>query len=471
MKISFKNSCLVKPAEPTLEGPFPLSVWDQIGCVMHVPTIYFYVPKNQSPADTIFKSLQSSLSKVLVHFYPLAGRLRCLRGGRFELDCNSAGVELAEVESDATLADLGDFSPSPEFNYLFPSIDYKEASLEDLPLLYVQLTKFQCGGISLSLTMSHAVVDGLSSLHFVSEWARIARGEDALLLGRDGVVRRPFLDRTVFQAARGDCHYNSNNNNNYDEHDRYNFTQPPVLIGESSNKSERKKKTSTALLKLTKNQVETLKKQANAGACMQVPCYTRYEVITAHTWRTACKARKLVNEQSTILGICVDIRKRVKPALPERYFGNAIIDVTASGYAGEITSQPLSYAASKIRRAVTRVTEEYVRSAMEFMENEEDISRFQDLYAMKNDEGPFYGNPNLGVVSWITLPLFDHDFGWGKEIWMSPGTHESDGDCLIIPAAGHHENDDGSLAVALCLQDCHIQEFRKFFYADIISND
>lgn len=470
MKITFKNSCLVKPAEPTFEGPFPLSVWDQIGCVMHVPTIYFYEPKYQSPADTIFKSLQSSLSKVLVHFYPLAGRLRCLRGGRLELNCNSAGVELVEAESDAILADLGDFSPSPEFNRLFPCIDYKDTSLEDLPLLYVQLTKFRCGGISLSLSVSHAVVDGLSALYFVSEWARIARGEDALL-GRDSVVRRPFLDRKVFQAARGDYY---DKNDNYDEHDRYNFTQPPILIGESSNESERKKKTSTAMLKLTKNQVETLKKQANAcayayAACMEVPCYTRYEVITAQMWRAACKARKLVNEQATILGICVDIRKRIEPALPEGYFGNAIIDVTASGFSGEIISQPLSYAASKIRAAVTQVTDEYVRSAMEFMENQEDISRFQDLYAMKNGEGPFYGNPNLVVVSWITLPLYDQDFGWGKEIWMSPGTHESDGDCLIIPAGGQH--DDGALAVAVCLQDCHIEEFRKFFYADIVSTD
>lgn len=454
----------MKPAEPTFQGCLPLSVWDQIGCVTHIPAIYFYRPGQhwlKSP-DSIIKYLESSLSKVLVHFYPLAGRFRCLQGGRLEIDCNAAGVELVEAESDETLADLGDFSASHKFNLLFPSVDYHHIPFQEHPLLYVQLTKFQCGGISLSLTMSHAVADGQSAVHFVSEWARIARGEEL------GI--KPVFDRTVFQIGRDDYSLPppSKSLAPLFQHDQY-FQLLPILIGESSNQSEREKPTSTAVLKLTKIQVETLKKKANNGGDitrMQFP-YTRYEVIAAHTWRSACKARNLVKEQPTSLGLCVDTRKRMQPGLPKGYFGNAIVDVIASGQSGELLSQPLSYAASKIRAAVLQVTKEYVHSAIDFMENQKDISRFQDICAHKRGESAFYGNPNLVAVSWLTLPLYDLDFGWGKEVYMSLGTHESDGDCVIIPGKVMDE----SLSVALCLQDSHIEAFRKFFYADIKEED
>lgn len=455
----------MKPAEPTFQGYLPLSVWDQIGCVTHIPAIYFYRPGQhwlKSP-DSIINRLESSLSKLLVHFYPVAGRLRCLEGGRLEVDCNAAGVQLAEAESDATLSDLGDFSASQKFSHLFPLVDYEVTPFEEHPLLYVQLTKFQCGGIALSLTMSHAVADGQSAVHFISEWARIARGE--------ALVITPVFDRKVFEAGRDySLPPRSKSLTPLFQHDQY-FQLLPVLIGESSNESEseRKMPTSTAVLKLTKHQVETLKRKANNGgeiSRMQFP-YTRYEVIAAHTWRSACKARNLVKEQPTSLGLCVDTRKRMQPGLPKGYFGNAIVDVIASGHSGELVSQPLSYAASKIREAVLQVTNEYVHSAIEFMENQKDISRFQDIYALKRGEGVFYGNPNLVAVSWLTLPLYDLDFGWGKEVYMTLGTHECDGDCVIIPGKEGNE----SLSVALCLQDSHIEAFRKFFYADITEED
>ncbi|KAI5659289.1 hypothetical protein M9H77_28082 [Catharanthus roseus] len=461
-KITLKNSWLVKPADQTFKGRLPLSIWDQIGCMIHVPTIYIYRPNEEywlKPEDTIIKTIEGSLSKALVHFYPLAGRLRSLGRGRLEVDCNGAGVQLIEAETDSSLADLGDFLSSPKFHNLFPSIDYKTCCIEELPLLYVQLTKFKCGGICLSLTVSHAVVDGLAAAHFTSEWARIARGESLQVV--------PFFDRNVFRTGdESDDPFQFQglvSSSPCFLHNLYNF--PPILIGQSSNEAERRKATCTAVLKLTKHQIETLKKKANAGrgVSMGIP-YTRYEVITAHMWRCACKARNLMPEQPTALGIALDLRQRIQPPLPQGYFGNAIIDVVASSYSGKLISRPLSYAASKIREAISQVTNEYVKSSIEFLENQEDLSRFQDLYAFKNDEGPFYGNPNLAVVSWLTLPLYHLDFGWGKEVYMSPGTHDCDGDCLIIPG---HEGDDETLAVGLCLQEMHMEDFKKFFYEEI----
>lgn len=109
------------------------------------------------------------------------------------------------------------------------------------------------------------------------------------------------------------------------------------------------------------------------------------------------------------------------------------------------------------------MTNEYVHSAIDFVKNLEDLSRLQDIHALRNDQRPFYGNPNLGVISWIGLPLYGLDFGWGSEFFMGPGTHDGDGDSLIFPAS----NGDESIYVAICLQATCMGDFKKFFYQDI----
>lgn len=153
----------------------------------------------------------------------------------------------------------------------------------------------------------------------------------------------------------------------------------------------------------------------------------------------------------------------MQPPLPQKFFGNAIIDVIARSRSGELITRPLGYAASRIRGAIDGVTSEYVHSAIDFLKNLKDFSRLQDIHALRTNEGPFYGNPNIGVISWISLPLHGVDFGWGKEVFMVPGTHDCDGDSLILPGY----DGDGALVVALCLQAECMDDFKKFFYEDI----
>ncbi|KAK8471076.1 hypothetical protein PHAVU_003G140550 [Phaseolus vulgaris] len=454
MTVTYEACYTVKPMEPTKCGRVPLSEWDQIGTITHVPTIYFYrLSQNFHlfPNNTIASNLKDSLSRVLVPFYPLAGRLRWISNGRLELDCNAMGVQFVEAQSSSSLEDLGDFSPSSEHHYLFPKVDYT-LPIHELPLVLAQLTKFKCGGISISMTISHAVADGPSALHFTREWARLARGET--------LEKVPFLDWKVFRAGEPPsvpltkCHVHTE------------FNHPPLLLGQTNNSEERKKKTTVAILKLSKFQVETLRKTANESwnRPRNGRAYSRYESVTGHVWRSACKARGHKEEQPTAVGICVDSRSRMEPPLPKEYFGNATLDVIASSLAGDLMSKPLGYASSRIREAIERVNDEYVRSGVEFLKNQEDLSRFQDLYAVGSEKGPFYGNPNLGVVSWLTLPIYGVDFGWGKEVYMGPGTHDFDGDSLLLPGP---DGDDGSLLLALCLQVVHMDAFKKHFYEDI----
>lgn len=449
MNVNVTRCCMVQPIKPTFNGRMPLTESDQIGVLTHVPTIYFYRPSQNwlHSNHTIFTTLQTSLAKALVYFYPLAGRLRQLDGARFELDCNNSGAQLIEAESYATLDDLRDFT---DFHHLIPKFNYS-SPIEEIPLLTIQITKFRCGGITLGYSISHAVVDGRSALHFISEWARLARGEP---LGA-----APFLDRRLLRAGEPPSAPPRF------EHPQ--FDPPPLLLGRSSSEEEREKATTTAMLKISKIQVEMLKKEANRGrACdddESARAYTRYEAIAGHIWRCACRARGHAPEQPTALVICVDVRGRVQPRLPENFFGNAVIHVIARGRSGELAARPLGYAAGRIREAVEGVTSEYVHSVIDLVKNMEDLSRYQDIHALRTAEVPFHGNPNIGVLSWMSLLLHAVDFGWGKEIFMAPGAHGCDGDSLILPAC----DADGGFVVALCLQVACMDDFKKYFYQEI----
>ncbi|KAJ9689045.1 hypothetical protein PVL29_014607 [Vitis rotundifolia] len=436
----------VRPAKETPGGYRCLSDCDQVKPVNHIPIICFYPPVNMS-LESATEILRHSLSEALVIFYPLAGRLHWIGGGRLVLECNALGALLIAVESDAKIDDFGDFRPTQEIQALTPSVDYNKP-IHELPLLLVQVTKFRCGGISLGLGTSRIMTDGLSAFPFIQEWAKIARGEQP--------NSPPFLDRSILLAP---------------EHltapvfDHPEYSTQPLLIGKQDNIEERKRESATLALKLSKDQVEKLKDKANKdrSACNNKRPYTRYEAVAGHIWRTACKARQHESQQPTTLSIIVDARNRMEPPLPPRYFGNATFRVTAESTSGELLSKPLGYASGKARQAIEKAKHEYLQSSLVYVKCQEDVTQLRNFHTVGCTEGAFYGNPNLDITSWARLPINGADFGWGQEIYMGPGAIGYDGKVFVFPSRGQ----DGSFLVVLRLQVRHIDAFQKFFYEDI----
>lgn len=448
MAVKLKGSYAVKPAEATWEGRLPLSELDQVGCITHIPTISFYRrPENcLTQPETLINTARESLSRVLVHFYPLAGRLHWASKGRIELDCNGMGAQVLEAETESKIDEfIGELA---EYHNLVPTADYT-LPIHELPIVLVQLTSFSCGGISISLSISHAVVDGQSLLHFIFEWAALTRGEPLMF--------PPFLDRKALRAGEPPIAPHSLN---------LSFNLPTLLSEQTPDKAEeeqekeKEKEPKLAILRLSKDQVENLKKVANQGLekhNTKTRPYTRYETLAGYVWRCACKARNHKPEQETAVGVCVDTRRRVTPPLPWCYFGNAIIDVLATSTAGELASKPLGHAAGRIREAVETATDEYVWGAIEYLKSHDDLREFQYLgVRLRGKKFTFYENPNLGVVSWLSLPMYGVDFGWGKEAYIGPGDVDGETSFLVPCPSG-----DGSVIVALCLQAQHLDSFKK----------
>ncbi|KAI4323438.1 hypothetical protein L6164_023044 [Bauhinia variegata] len=463
--VSIKASHTVIPSEPTPKGPFWLAEIDQLfhPAIAYTHLIYVYKPTHQHSTITdATEKIRDSLSKILVHYHPVAGRLRYIENGRFEVDCNAKGAILLEAESTKSAADYGDFTPNEKIRELVPMVQVDiTKSIEYFPLLVVQVTRLNCGALCVGIKISHVLFDGEAIVSFINSWTKIARGEKL----DEGEI--PPMDRTVLkrqepvQAPRF-------------EHQEFNPL--PTILGASDSLGveESKKETDVAMVKLTNEQVVKLKNKANDQAAMDGKDqtlnhhrpYSRFESVAGYIWRCIAKGRQGDPLQPTGIVIIVDIRTRLKPPLPKNYFGNAVHhQVTPICHSGDIITKPLSYAASKIRESLETLTDEYLRSQHDHLTRQAGTWDWnRTIYRVFENMGQlFLGNPNMMFSSWMRMPLYDADFGWGNPVFAGMGAISGDGTVFILPAPG----EDGSFSVTIRLQKPHLEAFKRFFYDDV----
>ncbi|ESW18242.1 hypothetical protein PHAVU_006G024700 [Phaseolus vulgaris] len=448
--VTIKASYTVVPNQPTPEGIQWLSDIDQVARLHHTPTIYIYHAKHNH--GTLIQQMRNSLSKILCHYYPLAGRLRKLEeGGRLELDCNAKGVVLIEAESTKTVQDYDDFF-GESIKDLVPTVDYTKILIQELPLLLVQVTSFLGHeAFSIGVAISHILCDGVAGVQFINSWAKLARGDTL------EPHEMPFLDRTVlrFIAPPSPQRF-----------DHLEFKPLPLILGRCDNTAEKNKRVKATLLKLTAEQVGKLKNKANADESTKGSRpYSRFEAIAAHVWRSACKARGLDENQPTVVRFNADIRNRLIPPLPANYFGNALALTAASSQVGEILSNSLGRAAKKIREAIEVLTYEYISSQIDVIRGQDHVDKARALYFGANEgkDALFFGNPNLLITSWMRMPMHEADFGWGKAVYLGHAGVATQDRALITQSL----DGDDSIIVFLPFQMEHMQLFKDFFYEEI----
>ncbi|XP_062078693.1 shikimate O-hydroxycinnamoyltransferase-like [Humulus lupulus] len=450
MAIKVTKTTMVKPAAATPRHVLRTSILDQmVPRYIHVPTVYFYRPAPPPPVsptamvDDFFDSaiLKEALRKVLIPFYPVAGRLMASssESGRIDINCNGEGALFVEAQTSSVVDDFGDFVPSPKLRTLVPTVDYS-AGLSSYPLLLVQVTYFKCGGVSIGVAMDHHVVDGFSALHFFNTWSDMARGID--------IKTPPFIDRTILCAR--------NPPKPVFDHIEYKL---PSLTMKTTTTTTITTQTSTksidvAIYKLSNEQLKTLKAKCGNTKNGTKLSYSTFEILAGHVWKCACKARKLGHDQETKLHIVVDGRFRFQPPLPPGYLGNVIFSTTPIVKVEELVHSKLWYAANQIQSTLRETDDSYLRSAIDYLELQPDISVLS--------RGPHtFGSPNLGIVSWVRLPFYDADFGWGRPIFVGPAAILFDG---LVYLMNNPNDDDGSLSVAIGLQHEHMKEFEKLLY-------
>ncbi|KAL3617707.1 hypothetical protein CASFOL_038028 [Castilleja foliolosa] len=430
MKINVTNSTMVKPmsAKPctslwisNLDALFPTHY--------HTRTLYFF---RSNGAANFFDPVvvKAALSRALALFYPVAGRLRRDENNRIEINCNGEGALFVVAEADGEMDDLGGFGPRPEIG-LVPMVDYSKG-MSTYPLQLLQMTRFKCGGVCLGLALDHHVCDGYSALQFINTWSDIARGLD--------VTVSPIIDRTALRAR-------SQLNPKF-PHVEYQ-PAPSIKTLEHNVSSE----TTFAMFKLTRDQLDALKAKCNNDE-NQLTKYTSYVTLAAHVWRCISATRGLSEYQETNLYISVDGRSKLRPTLARGFFGNVIFPAAAVASCGELKSNGLRYAAKIIHDTLSRMDDEYLRSALDYLEmlpcDISDVGR-----------GPHtYKSPNLGIISWARLPFYDADFGWGKPVYVGPGAPPCEGKSYVLRSSA----DDTGLVYAISLPKEQVKLFEELFY-------
>ncbi|KAK9072261.1 hypothetical protein SSX86_008694 [Deinandra increscens subsp. villosa] len=162
------------------------------------------------------------------------------------------------------------------------------------------------------------------------------------------VAIRPFIDRTILCTREPPT----------PTHDHVEYHPSPSMTRNSGSLS----KSSTTLLKLTPDQLNILKAKAKND---DGPNHSTYEILAAHIWRCACKARGLPDDQLTKLYVATDGRSRLRPCLPLGYLGNAVFTATPVAKAGNLTSESLSSVVKLIHTTLAKMDNDYLRSAID----------------------------------------------------------------------------------------------------------
>ncbi|PIN19367.1 benzyl alcohol O-benzoyltransferase [Handroanthus impetiginosus] len=391
---------------------------DQQGLRFLVPIIFFYPPRVGGELDPV-KIIREGLAKALVCYYPFAGRIIEGPNGKFMVNCNNEGVMFVEADADVKLEQLGDgiLPPCPYMEEFMCRVK-DSRGIVGCPLLFIQVTRFICGGFSLGIRLNHTMADVGGLMLFL-----IATNE--LLKGASTPSIPPVWQRELLNARsppKITCIHNE-----FDE-----------LIPDSQNPMDEVVQTSIFFgpkeLQALKNQLPTNK----ISSC------SRFDLITACIWKCRTIALEPNPREISRVSIIMSARLKKEIGLPIGYYGNGIVYPAAISKAGILCESPLIYALDLVQRAKIQLSKEYIKSVA-------------DLMVIKGR--PKYVTKLNFIVSDLTRFGFDKiDLGWGKPLYAGVPCAIS-----LISCCTNSKNDEGEdgISVPICLSSLAMEKFQK----------
>ncbi|CAA2957789.1 pelargonidin 3-O-(6-caffeoylglucoside) 5-O-(6-O-malonylglucoside) 4 -malonyltransferase-like [Olea europaea subsp. europaea] len=171
MKVQVLSRKLIKPCIPTPEflRHYTISFIDELAPSINVLAVLYYSP------GLIIQKLEESLAEILPQFYPLAGRYM---KDDHSVDCSDQGAAFLEAQVNCQILDIISAGAKPEeLNDLLPCQSFATEDATE-PLLAIQVSKFKCDGIAISVSISHRIADASSLGMFISAWANAGRGDN-----------------------------------------------------------------------------------------------------------------------------------------------------------------------------------------------------------------------------------------------------------------------------------------------------
>ncbi|NP_001313020.1 salutaridinol 7-O-acetyltransferase-like [Nicotiana tabacum] len=369
----------IKPSSPTplKHRNHKISFIDEIIPHSSIPLILFYNKNETIPQSEICSHLKTSLSQILTQFYPLAGRM----SSQYSIDCNDQGVYYAEVQVNVSLLDIIKNPKSNELVQLTPyNSDGTISNFQEL--LAIQVNLFTCGGIAISISISHKIGDASSLCTFIKNWCNTS---EELRSNKKVINDSIFISLSSFFPPREIVHNSMS-------------SEKCVAIQPVVEKLVVKRFIFTA-----SNIVKMKTKVINSGYNKER--VTRVEVITALLWKCFMAAKGC----NSIAILPVNIRKKIVPPLPENSFGNFFL---VSSAIGNVENEWFSLV-GKIKNVIERIDGNYAEkirgeNGFEFVKS--NFNQVGELLSQGDDIKV------LRIGSWCNFPINGVNFGWGESI-------------------------------------------------------
>ncbi|KAJ8458217.1 hypothetical protein OPV22_031143 [Ensete ventricosum] len=362
---------LVSPCDPTpTDNLLPLSSMDKtapVGFMLDLALVYGH---GHEPA----KVIRGALSRALVPYHPVAGRIVASDKGEVEVASTATGVWFVEASADCTLEDVNRLErplsvPAAE---LLPQAPTK-ADSEGLILL-VQVTEFKCGGFAVGIRFNHAIFDGVGAGQFFQAVGEMARGlpqpTTKPVWCREAIPSPPKASR--------------------DDHDPPFFT-PPRFV-------ETVYDVSLDSINLIKNEYvkETGRK-----------CST-FDAVAAALWQSRTRAIGIEFHADVCVGLVADVRNLMGDVLPAEggYYGNCVYPTGVTASSDMIVHASLVEVVDLIKEAKKLLS-----------------AKMADWFRGDPREEPSKPRMDYGALcltDWSRVGFAEVDYGWGDPIHVVP---------------------------------------------------
>ncbi|CAN4095647.1 unnamed protein product [Withania somnifera] len=403
IEVEIMSENLIKPSLPTpnhLQN-YKLSFFDQLAEHTHTPFVLFYPKNNSSTSSTDFmvQQLEESLARILSHVYPAAGRFDHEK--KCSIICQDQGVPLikAKVNRQMDQEFLQRAHNNLDFVLHFWPRGVKDVTAANLfskPIMIVQITIFQCGGIALSTSTAHTAIDGWTNFSFIYEWSKVCK----LRIPAEKINSMSFDLANIFGPR--DITFSDQ--------------AKPLAIKLVAQKFVMDE---DSLLKLR----DTLTSCKNSEALCFWP--SRVEMVTAILWRAQLRASQAITRKikPSVMSFPLNLRGKLKYPEAANPFGNFIIDIPIT-YEAKRSNMELQDFIILIRETVQKMVD-YCGGALS---RDELVEMVTNLYS-KSYEGREWGaNDDVEEFTCSSLTRFhmqEADFGWGNPNLMHFGSRNN----------------------------------------------
>ncbi|KAK7255109.1 hypothetical protein RIF29_28512 [Crotalaria pallida] len=437
-KLVIKNIVLVKPSQPIPSSILSLSSFDNRPDLDDVvKTVSVYQPTNhdscfgQSDLALVFKE---ALSKTLLYYYPLAGRLVKYADEDYKIHFNSAdcGVPFLEAVADCHLSSIHylDGIDREIAKHFAIDLPLEDENGHQYPFMF-KVTRFPCGGFIIGMAISHRLCDGFGAFQLSKAINELARGnsepyvkpvwERERLVGSK--TKLPFQDlMDVASAAISP------------------FEPSTVLVHECFKVDQES---------IRRVKMRLMKESGNET--MMEKSVTTFEALAACVWRSRARALQLNHEGKTILILTMGMRGHLDPPLPDGYYGNAISEAYVTLTVKELNEKPLL----EVMKAIRETKEAALN--VEHIKNKIDTT-FPSLEYFNN-----FGFAFLSMTDWRHLGVMENqDYEGSKLVNAIPiPDNESMFECIITPPCKLEPSMKGGARLFLSLPSAAMIKFRQ----------